>query len=154
MTKTTRAPVNKDEEEQALLLASLLKTVAHFFGGWDAIFGKVFDPRKNYLIRYSLISLLCTGVLMFIFRLGSRRQIKHVLGGNKKSEEKFQALFDIPKVPHGDTLNYAFKKIPVDNVQKVVSWMVNRLIRKKVLDRWRFFWLFSCHGRWKRSNYL
>ncbi|RUM46427.1 MAG: hypothetical protein DSY80_02215 [Desulfocapsa sp.] len=142
MIKTTQTPVNKDEEEQALLLQSLLKTVAHFFGDWQAIFGKVFDPRKNYLIRYSLISLLCTGVLMFVFRLGSRRQIKHVLGGNKKSEEKFRALFDILKVPHGDTLNYAFKKIPVESVQEVVSWMVNRLIRNKVLDRWRFFGYF------------
>lgn len=129
---------NKDEEEQALLLDSFLKTVRHFFGSWNGIFGKVFDARKSHLIRYTLTSLLGTGVLMYIFRLGSRRQIQHILGGNKNSEEKFQALLDIPQVPHGDTLNYAFKKIPVEAVQEVVCWMVQQLIRKKVLDRWRF----------------
>jgi len=57
---------NKDEEEQRLLLESFLKTVKHFFGDWDAIFGKVFDPRKICLIQYSLTALLCTGVLLFI----------------------------------------------------------------------------------------
>ena len=133
---------NKDEEEQAILLQSLLETVRHFFGGWNAIFGKVFDARKSHLIRYSLTSLLCTGVLMFIFRLGSRRQIQHLLGGNKNSAEKFQVLLDILRVPHGDTLNYAFKTISVEAVQEVICWMVQRLIRKKVLDRWRFWGYF------------
>ena len=121
------------------MLQSFLETVRHFFGSWNAIFGKVFDARKSHLIRYTLTSLLCTGILMYIFRLGSRRQIQHLLRENKNSEEKFQMLLDTLRVPHGDTLNYAFKKIPVEAVQEVVCWMVQRLIRKR-------FWIVGVFG--------
>lgn len=132
----------KTEEEQQDLLKAFLGTVEHFFGSWNAILGGVFDPRKKHLIRYSMTTLLCTGILMFVFRLGARRQINYILRNNEISEEKFKALFNIAKIPHGDTLNYSFKVIPVSGVQKVVSWMVKKLIRKKVLDRWRFLGYF------------
>ena len=42
-------------------------------------------------------------------------------------------------MPHGDTLNYGFKKLAPAEVQEVVCRMVETLIRKKVLDRWRLF---------------
>ena len=41
------------------------------------------------------------------------------------------------EIPHGDTLNYAFQRLDVDEVQAVVCNLVEVLIRKKVLYRWR-----------------
>jgi len=40
-------------------------------------------------------------------------------------------------VPHGDTLNYTFKKLIVSELQEVVCWLVEVLIRKKVLYPYR-----------------
>ena len=62
-----------------------------------------------------------------------------MLRGNSRSEAKSKAWFGTEEIPHGDTLNYAFKKIKVKEVQEVVCWMVGELIRKKVLSRWRLF---------------
>ena len=76
---------------------------------------------------------------MYMFRLGSRRQIKHMLRGNSRSEAKSKAWFGTEEIPHGDTLNYAFKRVEVKEMQEVVCWMVEKLIRKKVLNRWRLF---------------
>ena len=42
-------------------------------------------------------------------------------------------------MPHGDTLNYAFQKLQPDEMQEVVCRLVEILIRKKVLYRWRLF---------------
>ncbi|MCJ7703625.1 MAG: transposase family protein [Anaerolineales bacterium] len=111
----------------------------HFFGDWQAIFKGVTDPRDPELITYPLEGLLCTGVMMFMFRLGSRRQIKHQLRGNGPSQAKFETWFDVEEIPHGDTLNYGFKRLIPDEVQEVVCRMVERLIRKKVLYPWRLF---------------
>lgn len=40
-------------------------------------------------------------------------------------------------MPHGDTLNYSFKKLEVAELQEMVCRTVEVLIRKKVLSRWR-----------------
>lgn len=80
---------------------------------------------------------------MYIFRLGARRQINHMLRGNTRSEEKSKAWFGTNEIPHGDTLNYAFKRVETEEMQEVVSGMVETLIRKKVLERWRLFGYYS-----------
>ncbi len=76
---------------------------------------------------------------MFIFRLGSRRQIKYQLCENGPSQAKMETWFDVPTIPHGDTLNYGFKRLQPEEVQEVVCRLVEGLIRKKVLYRWRLF---------------
>ena len=79
---------------------------------------------------------------MFVFRLGARRQINHKLRGNGPSRAKSKVWFGTEEVPHGDTLNYSFKRVDADEVQEAISGMVNTLIRRKVLERWRLIGYF------------
>ena len=130
---------DQELDEQKALLKAFCGTLCHYFGGWQKLFFGVRDGRHPELIRYPLKSLLSAGVLMFLFRLGARRQINYQLRGNTPSQAKFGAWFEVEEVPHGDTLNYAFKRIAPGDVQEVVCRMVERLIRKKVLYRWRLF---------------
>lgn len=85
----------KLEKEHFELLGSMSGTVKHFFGGWDKIFGEVSDPRVENLLTYPLSSLLFTGMLMYLLRLGSRRQINFDFRNNENVEEKFHSLWGI-----------------------------------------------------------
>jgi hypothetical protein len=128
-----------DEEawEQARLLKAYFGTSKHYFGGFDRLFKGIRDPRNPDLITYPLGGLLFTGVFMFACQLGARRQIQAKLRGNSRSEAKFEALFGVESIPHGDSLNYGFKRLEPEEMQEVVCHMLKALIRKKVLDRWR-----------------
>ena len=128
-----------ERQEQIELLKAFTVTIQHYFGSWEAIFDGVRDARNPNWIAYPLEGLLCAGVLMFLFRLGSRRQINYQMRDNGPSQTKFEAWFEVENIPHGDTLNYGFKKLNADEVQEVICQMVARLIRKKVLYRWRLF---------------
>ena len=108
-----------------------------FWGNWQAIFQGVGDPRNPHLIKYPLAQLLCTGVLLFVFRLGSRREANYRLRSNGPSAAKFAAWFGVNDVPHGDTLDYAFRQVTVAEVQEAECRLVEGLIRKKVLYRYR-----------------
>jgi hypothetical protein len=132
MCKLNQA-ADQDELEQVALIESLLATMQHFFGNWATLCEPVQDPRASSFITYSLAALLFTGMLLFLCRLGARRQIAHLLRRNGASVAKFQALFGVAGVPHGDTLNTAFKRLDPDQVQDVTTALVRTLIRKKVL---------------------
>jgi hypothetical protein len=58
--------------------------------------------------------------LLFVFRLGSRREANYKLRSNRPSAAKFATWFGVKDAPHGDTLNYAFQRVAVDEVQGVV----------------------------------
>jgi hypothetical protein len=139
--ETNNLATDMDEgvQEQKAVLKALLGTVVHFFGSWQTIFKGVRDGRNQDLITYPLVQLLCTGVLLFVFRLGSRRQVQFQLRGNGASQAKMETWFDVAAVPHGDTLNYGFQRLQPEQLQEVVCRLVEILIRKKVLYRWRLF---------------
>lgn len=134
---------DKQLQEQKKLLQVFTRTLHRFFGGWNALFHGVSDPRDIDSTTYPLPGLLCTGVLMYLFRLGSRRQIQFQLRDSGSSQAKFRAWFGTDNIPHGDTLDYAFKQLKVAEVQEVVCNMVATLIRKKVLYRWRFYGYYT-----------
>jgi hypothetical protein len=138
-TKPEKNSGNDRNPEQTALLKALMGTVMHFFSGWQTIFRGMIDRRNPVLSTYPLASLLCTGVLLFLFRLGSRRQIHYQLHENEPSQAKLGSWFEVPCVPQGDTLNYAFQRLQPAEMQEVVYRLMEVLIHMKVLYRWRLF---------------
>jgi hypothetical protein len=131
------ADLDPDEWKQLSIIRASLKTTRHFFGDFDDLFQPVHDPRHPELIRYPLAAMGFAGVWMFLCRLGARRQINHLLRGNGPSAAKFRALFGVESCPHGDTVNTLYSRLNPAEVQEVVSGMIETLIRKKVLYRYR-----------------
>jgi hypothetical protein len=133
------ATATEDEHtlQQSELIRSLLVTVQHFFGGFNQLFRNVFDPRHPAFITYPLPSVLTAGVLMFLLRLGARRQVNLMLRQNGPSSAKFEALFCVETCPHGDTLDETCSRLSVTEVQAVVTGSVETLIRRKVLYPYR-----------------
>ena len=74
---------------------------------------------------------------MFITQLGARRGIKDWLRDNELVAAKMAAWFRVANTPHGDTLNYTYRRLDVAEVQEVVCRCVETLMRKKVLYRYR-----------------
>lgn len=124
---------DSDTQAQLALLRVLVVTIQHFFGGFGHLFHGLTDHRDSAHITYQLQTLMTTGVLMFLFRLGARRQIGHLLRGNNSVAHKYRMWLDSPRCPHGDTLNYAFIRSEVAEVQEVVTRMTHTLIQNKVL---------------------
>jgi len=131
------AHMDPDEQEQLSIIGACLKTVWHFFGGFARLFCPVRDPRHPDFITYPLIAVGFAGVLMFLCRLGARRQINHMFRGNGPSATKFRVLFGGETCPHGDTANVLYSRLDLGEVQEVPTSMVETLIRKKVLYRYR-----------------
>jgi hypothetical protein len=120
----------------------LLAPSSIFGGKWAALFAGVSDPRNPNLTIYPLVSLLFTGTFLFVCRLGSRRGVKDKLRDNGPSQAKFATWFGTENIPHGDTLNYGYQRLQVDEVQEVVCRSVESLIRKKVLYRYRLLGVY------------
>lgn len=134
--------IDPDLKEQKQILASFFKTLQHHFGHWKELFAGVQDHRQAGKITYPLRVVLFTGILLFVCQLGSRRQINHKLRGNGAVKQKFQALFGVDTIPHGDTLNYAYQQVSVDQVQEVVCHLGEVLMGQNELADQRLFGIY------------
>ena len=130
------SPVEVARAEQAALLRVVIATITHFFGPLSSFMTSVSDPRDPAKITYPLPVVLFTGLLIFLYRLGARRQVTHLLR-QSVSNANFEALFGVETCPHGDTLNETFCRVQPDEMQAAVSSLVETLVRKKVLSAYR-----------------
>ncbi len=131
-----------DLEEQKHILRSFFRAVQRCGRKLRDIFSGVSDPRLAGKIAYPLYVLLFTGVLLFACQLGARRQINHKLRGNATVRRKYRALFGVEDIPHGDTLNYSYQQLKVDEVQEVVCRLVEKLMDEEELGKWRLFGIY------------
>ena len=130
---STAEAMDPDVAAQRSIFKALVVTVSPVFGGFRQMFRSLTDRRDAARLTYPLWTLMTTGVLMFLLRLASRRQITNLLGGNGLSTAKYQAWLYGPECLRGDTRNYGFACSEVAEVQDVVSTIIATLIRRKRL---------------------
>ncbi|MGH7599712.1 MAG: transposase family protein [bacterium] len=131
------AGIELSQQQMQTLVHIALATITHFFGPPDRFLAGVDDPRDPAKVIYPLPCLFFTAILMFLCHLGARRQIAHKFRNNAPSAANFLRLFGVEDAPHGDTLNHAFKNVSPLHVQECVTRLLEILIRKKVLERYR-----------------
>jgi hypothetical protein len=123
--------------KQQTLLHATLATSEHFFGPCSQWWAGVSDPRDPRKIIYPLSALLFTGLWLFLCRLGSRRQVTYQLRGSGPAAANLGALLGLERCPHGDTLNETYCRLQPAELQEVICWLVERLLRQKVLYLYR-----------------
>jgi hypothetical protein len=130
---------DRDEQEQKHIINLFLGIGRQYFGEWKDIFGKVSDKREAGKVRYPIEVMIFTGILLFLCQLGSRRQVNYKLRENESARRKYRALFGVEDVPHGDTLNYTYQQLNVEEVQEIECRMMEILMEQEELQKWRLF---------------
>ena len=101
------------------------------------------DRRDPEACDYSNAALAWTAILMYGARLGSRRQIRHLLQ-TPGARARLSALCgqELPAVPHGDTVDDYLETVDPAATQTVPQGMVRALLESRRLEDFRLL------GRW------
>ena len=120
-------------------LVAFVKTTYHFFPNLLSWINTIKDPRDTAKTNYPLKDLILVGLLLFIFKLGARRQIKFRLN-DPILIKNLQCVFQYKseKMSHGDTLNELLCKINPDNLSNIRILMIRRTLRMKCFEKYRF----------------
>ena len=118
----------------------LARTVRHFFPQINAWIAQVPDRRFRPFVVYDGRFLFWWGLALFLFKLGSRRQLDYQLNTDGPFVlDNINRLAGTRQVtrPVNGTLNYFLGRTGTEPVAAVRARMVNRLIRMKALDEAR-----------------
>jgi hypothetical protein len=116
------------------------RTVRHFFPDFNRWLDRVPDSRRQDRVEYHKRFLLWYGILLFVGKLGSRRQLDFkyreegttVLGNVNRLAET-----DQQSAPHNDTLDDYLARIGTEPIAALRTRMIDRLIRMRVVDEAR-----------------
>lgn len=119
--------------------AELAVTIRHFFPELGEWLDEVNDPRRSGKAQYSMRVLMLMGLLMFAGHAGSRNHMNDSAFGASEPARNLARLSgrEVADVPHLDTLEKVLRRIDPAHIERVLSFMIRRLVRMKALDGWR-----------------
>ena len=120
-------------------VAELAVTLRHFFPEMDRWLDEVHDPRKSGKSEYRMRVLLLMGTLMFLGHTKSRNHMNDNVRGASAMAGNLARLSgeEVADVPHLDTLEKVLRRSDPAHIERVLSFMIRRLVRMKALDGWR-----------------
>ena len=138
--KPGRRPKSKAPEPDAV--ETQWEVIRHYFPDFLEWLRSVEDPRKNperctYPIEYIMILAL----MMFCGQCGSRRQLGRELNGGKRFGGNIWRLIGKKYAEincHPDTMNNVISLIDPDELEKLITQVVDKLRKSRVLDRLKF----------------
>jgi len=134
-------PATQTQEGPTLSIGPLFaRTVRHFFPEFNTWIDDIEDPRFLPFVVYDKHFLLWLGVMLFVCKLGSRRQLDYQFDGDGP-----EVLANLNRLagtaqetrPVNKTLEYFLGRVGSAPVAGLVQKMVNRLVRMKALDEAR-----------------
>ena len=116
---------------------ALVQTVRHFFPDFNAWLDRLPDSRDQDLITYERRFLVWWGIALYLFQLGSRRQLDFELeavGTYVLANLNRLAETDHDTRPVHDTLDYYLEHSRAHALGDLRLQLVRRLLRMKALD--------------------
>ena len=122
------------------MIEVLYKTMKQFFPSFNNWLNRIDDPRQHGYIKYSFGEISWIGILLFLLKIGSRRQINFQF--NTEAFRDNLAMLSkarVTKVAHDGTINYLLAKIKPEQWGRLIVKMIKRLIRMRCLEKYRMF---------------
>lgn len=115
------------------MIREITRSLHHHFPNFFDQLAAINDPRKK--AHYSIQEIVFAGIALFVFKCGSRNSMD-----NLRQEEQFiknyHKAFRL-RLPDLDTVALVFSSLNEDELQLVKKQLINDLIKRKVLDKFR-----------------
>jgi hypothetical protein len=109
--------------------------VERFFPGLTALLKALPDPRAPDLVTYSNATLCWTLILMYVTRLGSRRQIGYQLDVPEVWKRLSRLSAErVTSTPSGEAISDYVGTVPVERVQEIQTALVRALLETRRLE--------------------
>ena len=125
----------------------LFMTMKHFFPSFSNWLKAPADPRVKEKTTYPLPFILWTVIIMFMAKLGARRQVNFLFNKPEVvSNLNELSGTELEKMAHDTTLGNLLERINPDEIANIITRMVRRLIRMRCLERFRLLGMYYLIG--------
>lgn len=121
-------------------LTEMLKVLNHFFPNLRIQLLNVKDPRKKNYTTYEADVILLERILAYIFGVSSMNQITETFN-TEAALANFVFLAQrhkLSSLPHGDTINNFLEKLEPEEIEKIRTNMIKRLIKMRCFDEYKY----------------
>ena len=97
------------------------------------------DTRHQSYVEYKMSVITVTRLLGLLCGIKSMRETTERFNTEETIKNISKLLeIELEELPHYDTINNVFEKLDIKQLRNIQKYMVNRLIRSKMFDKYRY----------------
>ena len=121
------------------MFSDVVKIIKQYFPQLTKKLDKLTDTRHQSYVEYEMRVITVTRLVGLICGITSMRGTTEKLNTEEVIKNIAELLeIELEEIPHYDTINDVFEKIKIDELRKIQKYMVTRLIRSKMFDKYRY----------------
>lgn len=120
------------------VFSDVVSILKQYFPYLINMFEKITDTRHQSYVRYSMSVIFVTRLLGLLCGKTSMRNLTESMNTDTCIENIARLLeIKLDESPHYDTINDVFEQVEIEELRKIQKYMVNRLIRSKMFEKYR-----------------
>jgi len=120
------------------IFSDVISILKQYFPALTTMFEELTDIRHQSYVKYSMSVIFVTRLLGLLCGKTSMRNLTESMNTDICIENISRILgINLNEIPHYDTINDVFEQVEVEELRKIQKYMVNKLIRSKMFEKYR-----------------
>ena len=121
------------------IFSDVVNIIKQYFPQLTQKLEELTDTRHQSYVEYKMSVITVTRLLGLLCGIKSMRETTEKFNTEETIINISKLLeIELEELPHYDTINNVFEKIDIKQLRKIQKYMVNRLIRSKMFDKYRY----------------
>lgn len=121
------------------IFSDVVKIIKQYFPELTKKLNQLTDTRHQSYVEYQMSIITVTRLLGLLCGMKSMRETTEKLNTEETIKNISNLLeMKLEEIPHYDTINNVFEQLEIKELRKIQKYMINRLIRSKMFDKYRF----------------
>lgn len=126
-------------KEEIKIFSDVANIIKQYFPCLISKLDKLTDTRHQSYVEYTMSTITITRLLGLLCGITSMRQTTEIFNTEKAIQNIASLLeVELEELPHYDTINNVFERIDIEQLRGIQKYMVQRLIRSKMFDKYRY----------------
>ena len=128
----------RTKKKELNVLGDVITIINQYFPELINKFDGLTDLRHQSYVEYKMKVIFMVRLLALMCEIKSMHELTREFNTNEAIENIAQICgLKLEEIPHCDTINDVFKNIKVEEIEQIRKYMITRLIRNKMLDRYK-----------------
>ena len=128
----------REKKKELNILNDLVTIMKQYFPELINKFNELTDLRNQSYVKYSMKVIFIVRLLGLFCEIKSMQEMTRELNTEESIKNIAQICnLELDEIPHCDTINDVFEKIEVEEIENIRKYMINKLIRNKIIEKYR-----------------
>ena len=128
----------RERKSELNILKDLVTIINQYFPKLIKQFNGLTDTRNQSYVKYQMKVIFMVRLMGLMCEIKSMQGLTRELNTKETIKNIAQICgLKLEEIPHCDTINDVFENIKIEELEKIRKYMINRMIRNKMLDRYK-----------------